>query len=55
MIAMMETVSASETLINFYHTTECNVPEVSHSHKMRQLSQISEWLKDRAEAWVLLF
>jgi hypothetical protein len=29
---MMETVSSSETLVNFYQTTWCNIPEDSHLH-----------------------
>jgi hypothetical protein len=27
-----EAVSTSETLINFYETTRCNIPEDSHHH-----------------------
>jgi hypothetical protein len=29
---MMEAASASESLVNFYHTTRCNIPEDSHLH-----------------------
>jgi hypothetical protein len=29
---MMEAVSTSETLVNFYQTTERNIPEDSHLH-----------------------
>jgi hypothetical protein len=28
----MEAVGTAETLINFYQTTQCNVPEDSHLH-----------------------
>jgi hypothetical protein len=29
---MMEAASISETLVNFYQTTWCNIPEDSHLH-----------------------
>jgi hypothetical protein len=29
---MMEAASTSETLVNFYQTTWCNIPEDSHLH-----------------------
>jgi hypothetical protein len=29
---MMEAASTSETLVNFYHTIQCNIPEDSHLH-----------------------
>jgi hypothetical protein len=31
-VAMMEAVSTSETSVNFYETTQRNVPEDSHLH-----------------------
>jgi hypothetical protein len=31
---MMEAVSSSEMLVNTYQTTQCNIPEDSHIHKM---------------------
>jgi hypothetical protein len=31
---MMEAESTSETLVNVYQTTQCNIPEDSHFHKM---------------------
>jgi hypothetical protein len=30
MVVMMEELSTSETLVNFYKSTECNIPEDSH-------------------------
>jgi hypothetical protein len=33
---MMEAVSSSETLINIYQTTRCNIPEGSHLHTRRR-------------------
>jgi hypothetical protein len=32
---MMEAVSTSETLVNFYQTTECNNPEDSHLQSVK--------------------
>jgi hypothetical protein len=29
---MMETISTSETSVNIYQTTRCNIPEYSHLH-----------------------
>jgi hypothetical protein len=33
---MMEAVSTSETTVNFYQTTRCNIPEDSHLHTRRR-------------------
>jgi hypothetical protein len=33
---MMETVSTSETSVNFYQTTRRNIPEDRHAHTRRR-------------------
>jgi hypothetical protein len=33
---MMEAVSTSETSVNLYQTTRCNIPEDSHLHTRRR-------------------
>jgi hypothetical protein len=38
---MMETVSTSEMLENFYRTTQHNIPEDSHLQKMHTLKNSS--------------
>jgi hypothetical protein len=30
---LMETINISETSVNFYETTQCNIPECCHLHK----------------------
>jgi hypothetical protein len=37
---MMEAVSISETSVNFYETTQCNIPEDSHLHVLTKFSNI---------------
>jgi hypothetical protein len=32
----MEAASTSKTLVNFYQTTRCNIPEDSHLHTRRR-------------------
>jgi hypothetical protein len=36
---MMEAASTSDTSVNFYHTTERNIPEDSHPHAVSPLRQ----------------
>jgi hypothetical protein len=36
---MMEAASTSETFVNFYRTTRCNIPEYSHLHTRRSENQ----------------
>jgi hypothetical protein len=35
-LLMMKAVNSSETLVNFYQTTRCNIPEDSHLHTRRR-------------------
>jgi hypothetical protein len=44
---MMEALSTSKTLVNFYQTTRCNNPENSHLHTRRR-----ENLKSHSFDWL---
>jgi hypothetical protein len=50
---MMEAVSITETLVNFYQTARCNIPEVRHIHTRRRVNLKSHnahlWLSYRME------
>jgi hypothetical protein len=43
---MMEAVSTSETLVNFYQATRCTIPEHSHLlwRKTGEVNSESEWI-----------
>jgi hypothetical protein len=43
---MMEAVSSSETPVNVYQTTQCNIPADSHLHTRRRENMKSHKLKN---------
>jgi hypothetical protein len=51
---MMEAASTSETLVNFYQTTQCNNPEDSHLHTRRRENLKSHFTKKTAVAVVFV-